>query len=418
MAERTVDHLIVGGGVAAFACARELRERGAEGSVMVVSRDPDPPYDRTTVSKGYLQGRADKAATMLAEPGWWERHKVDLLTRTSALSLDPGERTVKLSNKETVRFKQLLLATGANVRRLRVEGSDLQGIHYVRALGNADAIRRDAEDAERVVLVGGSYIATEVAASLTMLGKRCTLVMQEDVCLERGFGRQAGRYFQDVLEQHGVEVRAADEAVAFEGDEGRVRAVVSKSGARIPADAVVIGAGVVPDVMLAQRAKLELGPRGGVMTDARLETSAPGIFAAGDMAEYDSVLHDDRLRIEHWDVAEQQGRAVAAAMLGDPTPYQVVPYFFCDLADWASLEYVGPAPRWDEEIVRGSPEEGRFTIWYVDGDRVVGALTVGRSDDLDVARALMSSRRSIADRRAELADPDADLSSLAATDGA
>ena len=136
------------------------------------------------------------------------------------------------------------------------------------------------------------------------------------------------------------------------------------------------------------------------------------------MAEYDSVLHDDRLRIEHWDVAEQQGRAVAAAMLGDPTPYQVVPYFFCDLADWASLEYVGPAPRRDEEIVRGSPEEGRFTIWYVDGDRVVGALTVGRSDDLDVARALMSSRRSIADRRAELADADADLSSLAATDGA
>jgi 3-phenylpropionate/trans-cinnamate dioxygenase ferredoxin reductase subunit len=416
MAERTIDHLIVGGGVAAFACARELRERGADGSVVVVSRDPDPPYDRTAVSKGYLQGRTDKDGTLLAGPDWWERNGVELLTRTSAISLDAAERTVKLSNKETLRFERLLLATGANVRRLRVDGSELRGIHYVRALGNADAIRRDAEEAGHVVLVGGSYIATEVAASLTMLGKRCTLVMQEDVCLERGFGRQAGRYFQNVLEEHGIGIRPADEVAAFEGDE-RVSAVVTKSGERIPADVVVVGAGVTPDVMLAQRAKLDIGPRGGVLTDSSLRTSAPSILAAGDIAEYDSVLHGDRMRIEHWDVAEQQGRAAAATMLGEQAPYQVVPYFFCDLADWASLEYVGPAPRWDEEIVRGSMDEGRFTIWYLDGDRVVGALTVGRPEDLDVGRALIAERRDVGDLRATLADPDADLSALATTAG-
>jgi 3-phenylpropionate/trans-cinnamate dioxygenase ferredoxin reductase subunit len=415
MSERTVDHLIVGGGPAGHACARALREAGADGSILIVSRDPDPPYDRTACSKGYLQGRQSREETLLAAPDWWEQQGVELLTRTSALALDPAERAVRLSTKATVGYRQLLLATGANIRRLRVEGSDLQGIHYLRTLGTADGIRRDVQDAERVVMVGGSYIATEVAASLTLLGKRCALVMQEAVCLERGFGQRVGRFFQDVLEQHGVEVHGDDEVAAFEGANGRVTTVVTRRGQRIPADAVVVGAGVTPDVMLAQRAGLELGQRGGVVTDAALRTSAPGVLAAGDMCEYDSVLHGERLRIEHWDVAEAHGRTAARTMLGDERPHDVVPYFFSDLADWSSMEYVGPARAWDEELVRGSIEDGAFTLWYLQGGRVVAALSVGRGEDLDAARTLIARWTDLGDRRGELADPDSDLSALAVT---
>jgi 3-phenylpropionate/trans-cinnamate dioxygenase ferredoxin reductase component len=418
MAERTIDHLIVGGGVAGYRCAHTLREAGADGSIVVVSRDPDPPYDRTLCSKGYLQGTSSREDALLAGGDWWGEHDVELLTRTSAMSLDPGERKVKLSTKEVVRYGQLLLATGANIRRLRLDGSDLEGIHYLRALGNADAIRDDVTDAEHVVLVGGSYIATEVAASLTMLGKRCTLVMQEGVTLERGIGERAGRFFQDVLSDHGIKVYGSDEVERFEGSDGRVTGVVTKGGEQLEADAVVIGAGVIPDVMLAKRAGLELGEHGGVRTDAALRASAPGVFAAGDACEYESVVHGgERLRIEHWDVAEQHGRTAALAMLGETEAHDVVPYFFSDLSDWASLEYVGPARRWDEEIVRGSLEDGSFTIFYLDGGRLAAALSVGRSDDLEAARTLIAGRGDISAHKEALADPDADLASVAGTGG-
>jgi 3-phenylpropionate/trans-cinnamate dioxygenase ferredoxin reductase component len=410
MAERQVDYVIVGGGVAGFSCARTLREEGAGGAVVVVSRDPDPPYDRTACSKAYLHGSQSRADTLLAAADWWDDQQVELLTRTSALKLDLGGRTVGLSNKDQLRYGKLLLATGANVRRLRLDGSDLQGIHYLRALGNADAIRRGAEQAERVVLVGGSYIATEVAATLASRGKRCALVMQEEVTLERGFGAQVGRFFQDVLVRHGVEVHGGEDVERFEGAGGRVTAVVTSTGRRVPADLVVVGAGVTPDAMLAQRAGLELGERGGVKTDASLRTSAPDVFAAGDMCEYESVVHaGDRLRIEHWDVAEQQGRTAALAMLGREVRHDVVPYFFSDLADWSSMEYVGPARSWDEEVMRGSLDDGAFTVFYLDRGRVAAALTVGRGEDLDAARALIAARADVGDRRGELADVSTDL---------
>ena len=405
MSEREVDFLIVGGGDAGFSAARELREQGAEGTVLIVSRDPDPPYDRTAVSKGYLGGDKPREETLLGDAAWYAEHDVELLTRTSAMKLDPGAHTVSLANKDVVAYKKLLLATGANVRRLRIDGSDLDGIHYLRALGNADSIRTDTEGAAHVVLVGGSYIATEVAATLTALGRRCTIVMQEQTTLERTFGKTAGGYFQKVLEDHGVEIHGGEDVERFEG-EGRVAAVVTKNGNRYPADAVIVGVGVAPDVMLAQRAGLEIGERGGVKTDATLATSAPDVYAAGDIAEYESVVHGGaHVRIEHWDVAEQQGKTAALAMLGRGKPHDTVPYFFSDLSDWTWMEYVGPAYGWSEEIVRGSVDEGKFTIYYLDGDRLAAALSVDRSDDLEQARELITSREPV-DRDALAAVPD------------
>jgi 3-phenylpropionate/trans-cinnamate dioxygenase ferredoxin reductase subunit len=296
------------------------------------------------------------------------------------------------------------------VRRLNVEGTQLEGIHYLRTLGNADSIRADLADHERVVLVGGSYIGCEVAASLTELGKRCTIVMLETHTLERGFGRQAGRFFQAVLEQHGIEVIGEDEVERFEG-EGRLSAVVTRAGRRIEADGAVIGVGAVPDLMLARKCGLELGELGGVRTDETLATSAPGVFAAGDICEYDSPVHGRPMRIEHEDVAAAQGRTAALNMLGRRTSHRTVPYFFSDLSDWASLEYVGPASAWDSEVVRGSIDDGSFSIWYLAGDRLVAMLSVGRGGaELDHARALIAGGQSI--DPAALGDPDSDLAAL------
>jgi 3-phenylpropionate/trans-cinnamate dioxygenase ferredoxin reductase subunit len=412
MADRHVDHLLIGGGLAAGNCARWLRESGAEGSIVLVGREPDPPYDRPPCSKEYLQGKASRAETLFRPPEWYEEQQVELLTRTSAMKLDLSERTVKLSNRTELSFDQALLATGANVRRLNVPGCELEGIDYLRTLGNSDAIREDAAG-KRVVLIGGSYIANEVAASLTVLGSSCTLVMLEPIALSRGFGEQAGRFFQDRLEEHGITFHGNDELERFEGADGRVTRVITKAGLELDADAVIIGVGAAPDVTLARGAGLELGETGGVRLDSRLQTNVAGVFAAGDIAEYESVVHGGRsIRVEHWDVALSQGKTVALNMLGANVPHDVVPYFFSDLADWASLEYVGPAHAWDREVVRGSLDEGQFSIWYLDKGRLAAALSVGRSDDLEAARRLIASGADLGPRADQLGDLSTDLADL------
>jgi 3-phenylpropionate/trans-cinnamate dioxygenase ferredoxin reductase subunit len=412
MPDRRVDYLLIGGGLASGNCARWLRESGADGSILLVGREPDLPYNRPPCSKGYLRREESRDDTLFRPPEWYDEQQVEALKRVSVMQLDVSARTVKLSNGQEVEYDKALVATGANVRRLTVPGCELSGIHYLRTLGNSDTIREDAAG-KRVVLIGGSYIATEVAASLTELGSSCTLVMLEPVVLSRGFGEQAGRFFQDRLEEHGIVVHGDDELDRFEGSDGRLTRVVTKAGREIDADAVVMGTGVIPEVSLARAAGLEIGERGGVVVNSRLESEVPGMFAAGDIAEYESVVHGgSRLRIEHWDVAFNQGKSAALNMLGADQPHGVVPYFFSDLSDWASLEYVGPAARWDREVVRGSIDDGQFSIFYLEDGRVAAALSVGRSDDLEQGTRLLTSGADVGDRIDQLSDVSTDLASL------
>ena len=410
MPDREVEFLIVGGGLAAGNCARHLREQGAEGEILMVGREPDPPYNRPPLTKAYVRGEESRDDIMFRPAEWYAEQRVEVLTRTSVTALDVEARTAKLSNKQEVGFGKALLATGSNVRILRVEGAQLEGIHYLRTIGNADALRSELERAERVVLVGGGYIATELAASFTKLGKACELIMLEAVTLEPFYGAEVGRFFHDTLTSHGVRVHGSQELARFEGSGDRVERVVTKSGLAIDCDFVVIGAGVTPDITVAQRAGLKTG--GGVLVDRYLETSASGVFAAGDIAEYDSVVHDRRLRIEHWDVAFNQGKYAALNMLGKRLEYDVVPYFWSDLADWVSLEYVGPAGEWDEIWIRGSMEEAKFTAFYVEGSRLAAALTVGRSDDLAMAARLLKEKTDISGLRARIEDVNADIAEL------
>jgi 3-phenylpropionate/trans-cinnamate dioxygenase ferredoxin reductase subunit len=406
MSARRIDHLLVGGFAAAH-CAAELRKHGADGSILLVGREPHAPYERPPLSKEYLRGEATEDDALVHEAGWYAENGVELLTETSVMSLDAGARTARLQTKEEVEFGKALIATGARVNILhQLDGARLDGIHYLRVLGNSDAIRAEAAEADHVVLIGGSYIASEVAASLTATGTRCTMVMLEDVAMSRAFGEEVGSFFHDVLLSHGVELVTGDQLEAFLGD-GRVRAIRTKSGREVEGDLVVVGAGVHPETTLAERAGLEVD--NGIVCDSGLETSVEGIFAAGDVCSYDSEVHGRRLRVEHWDVALQQGQHAARGMVGEKEPYRVVPYFFSDLADWTSLEYVGPTERWDEVVWRGDREAGEFSAWYVEGGRVVAALSVGRSEDLTHARRLIESGADVSRQREALIDVDSGL---------
>ena len=396
--------------MAAGNCARHLREQGADGDVLIVCRELDPPYNRPPLTKKYMRGEESRADILFRPDEWFSEQRVDVLTRTSVTALDPAARVATLSDKQEIAFDKALLATGSNVRILHADGAQLDGIHYLRTIRNADAIREELDGAERVAVIGGSYIGTELAASFTKLGKQVDLIMLEAVTHERFYGAEVGRYFQDVLQEHGVSVHGSQELERFEGDGDRVGKVVTKSGLEIDCDFVVIGAGVHPELHVAESAGLEIDS--GVLTDRFLETSAPGIYAAGDIAEYDSVVHGRRIRIEHWDVAFNHGKYAALNMLGQQQEYDVVPYFWSDLADWTSMEYVGPASEWDVIWWRGSRDEGKFTAWYVKDGRLAAALTVGRSDDLTVASRLLTEKTEIGSLRGRIEDPDSDIAEL------
>ncbi len=401
MADRDTDILLIGGGIASATAAATLREEGFDGSILLAGRELDPPYHRPPASKGYLQGRVSKEDALVHPAGWWEEQGVDLRTRTSVMGLDPAARRATLQSKEAIAFGHALVATGAMVRRLQVDGAQLDGIHYLRALGNADTIRADVEDADSVVCVGGSYIGSEVAASLTELGKRVTILMQEAHPLERQFGARAAARFRAILEAHGIEIAADDEVERFEAatpgvcDAGRVARVVTKGGRTFECGAVVCGVGAQPDVMLARKSGLALGDLGGVKCDSRLRTSAERVFAAGDICEYDSVVHGRVMRIEHEEVAAAQGATAARNMLGADAPHDVVPYFFSDLSDWAAIEYVGPALAWDEEVVRGDIDSGPFAVWYLEGGRVRGMLSVDGAGDVGAASELIAAGEAV-----------------------
>jgi 3-phenylpropionate/trans-cinnamate dioxygenase ferredoxin reductase subunit len=408
VASRQVDHLLIGGGLAAANCARWLREEGG-GSILLVGREPDRPYNRPELSKGYLQAKESREDVFFRPDEWWEEQRIDVLTRTSVTKLDAESRVVTLSTKEEIQFDTALLATGSNVRRLRVDGCDLDGIHYLRTFGNSDTIRAEADKLKHAVLIGGSYIGCEVAASLTAAhGVDCTIVMLEDVTFEPFFGPKVGRFFQDALEQHGVTVHGGQEVERFEGDDERVTKVVTKAGLELACDFVVVGIGVMPDVTLAKAAGLAIGEQGGVRCSEELESSESNIYAAGDICEYQSPIHGKPMRIEHWDVAFNQGKTAAFNMLGRGLEHTVVPYFYSDLADWVSMEYVGPGS--GDVVIRGSMEAGEFAAFYMDGGRVTAAMSVGRSDDLDCARRFISERTEV--DPAVLGDTGADLTSL------
>ncbi len=395
MANRHVDHLLIGGGLASGNCARWLREAGGEGSILLVGREPEPPYNRPALTKGYLAATEDRAMDYFRPPEFWTDNDIEVLTRMNVMKLDADRHEAVLMNKDVISYGNALIATGANVNLLHVDGMGQDGIHYMRAYGSSDSLREDLDRLGRhVVLIGGSYIGCEVAATLSRLGCQCEIVMLEDLPLQRTLGDELGAWTKSHLESLGVKLHPAQGLDHLEGDGERVTKVVCQSGLEVDADVVVIGAGVHPDTMLAKAAGLTIGERGGILCDKFLHSSAADVYAAGDVCEWESEMHGGHVRVEHWDVAFNHGKTAALNMLGQPTEHDVVPYFWTDMAD-VEIESVGPAFEWDRVIVRGELDGRDLSVWYLQGNRVAQVAAIGRSDDIESGRKLIASRQEL-----------------------
>lgn len=385
-----VDHLIIGGGVAGLSCAQELRRLDPEATVLLVTRELELPYDRTAVSKCCLTGDVDSDRLLLRPSTWYQEARIDVLTRTPVARVDAAAHHVELADGRTIAYGDLLLATGAIVRRLRVPGAGLRGVHHLRAPGNAVSLRKDLEALGApadVLLAGGSYIGCEVAAALTAAGHRCTVVLLETTTLETHLGTEVGRVVQDRLEARGIRFVAGDAIEELVGD-GRVRGAQLRSGRTLDGDVCVVGIGAQPDVSLARASGLPVGPTGGVRCDAELRVDGvDDLFAAGDCCEWPSSRQDGPARVEHWETAIAQGRVAARGMAGRPEAFNDAPRFWCDLADGLVLRFAGVRPPDGGQVDLALLPDG-LNACYADATGTTAVLSVDDEPAPDVRRLL------------------------------
>jgi 3-phenylpropionate/trans-cinnamate dioxygenase ferredoxin reductase component len=362
---------IVGASLAGAKAAETLREEGFDGRLVLLGAEGERPYERPPLSKDYLRGEAERESAYVHAAGFYAEHDIELRTATVVSGVDAGAGELELEGGERLGYDRLLLATGAEPRRLRLPGADLPGIHLLRTFADSDALRERLDAGGRLVVVGAGWIGSEVAASARQRGMDVTVIAPEAVPLERVLGLEVGAVYRELHRDHGVDLRMEAGVVAFEGD-GRVERVRLQHGAAIECDAVVVGVGAAPRTGLAEAAGLAVD--NGVLVDGRLETSVPGIFAAGDVANH---LHPvlGRLRVEHWDNALQQGPAAARAMLGSEEPYARTPYFFSDQYD-VGMEYSGHPAGWDRVVLRGDTASFEFNAFWLAGDRVLAEMGV------------------------------------------
>lgn len=402
---------VIGAGLAGAKAAEALRKAGFDGRIVLVGEEPEPPYLRPPLSKDYLRGESELAEIVVQPEAWYAEHQVELRTRARILAIEPASREVVLGDGERLAVDRLLLATGAAPRTLPVPGADLDGIFYLRTVADADAIRAAVADADRAAVIGGGWIGTEVAASLRQLGLPVALIIDGAAPLERVLGPEVGAVYADLHASHGVELVRNQRAVAFRGRTA-VEAVETADGTRVEADLVVVGIGARPRTELAEAAGLDV--RDGIVVDEYLETSVPGIFAAGDVAAAWHPRYGTRLRVEHWDNARRQGRAAARNLLGAKEAYDRIPYFYSDQYE-LSMEYTGYAPAWDRVVFRGDPSSRAFVAFWLREGRVVAGMNVNVSGVTDAIRKLVAAGRPV--DAARLMDPAVPLDDLDALVG-
>jgi 3-phenylpropionate/trans-cinnamate dioxygenase ferredoxin reductase subunit len=377
--------VIVGGGAAGEAAAEMLRRQGYTGPVTILSEDEAPPCDRPNLSKDYLAGKVKASWIPLRGEGFYREQAIELRLATTVAAIEPEASQVRLGNGKTLEYGALLLATGAEPIRLSVPGADLSHVHYLRSLADSEAIIAAIDaGATRAVVIGASFIGLEAAASLRSRGLDVQVVAPETRPLERIMGEALGDFIRDLHESKGVSFHLGETAAAITDDE-----VQLSSGARLKADLVVVGIGVRPRTALAEAAGLEV--ENGVLVNDLLETSVPGIFAAGDIARWYDPLSEKRVRIEHWTVAQRQGQRAARNILGAKDSRAAVPFFWSQHYN-IGINYVGHAAEWERIETDGDPAAHDFTARFISGNRTLAVATIFRDRESLEAEAEMEGR--------------------------
>jgi 3-phenylpropionate/trans-cinnamate dioxygenase ferredoxin reductase subunit len=399
-------HVIVGAGLAGAKAAETLREEGFNGRVVLVGAEDERPYERPPLSKDYLRGETGRDKVYVHDEGFYAESEIELILGRSAVSLDTGRRELALDDGERLRYDRLLLATGAEPRRLSIPGADLNGVLYLRSVRDSDTLRERLDRGGTVVVVGAGWIGSEVAASARQRGLEVSVVDPASVPLERVLGAEVGAVYRDLHADHGVRMLTGTGVEAFEGSDA-VERVRTTDGRELDCDFVVVGVGVEPRTELASQAGLAVD--NGILVEEELQTSVPGVFASGDVANAHHPFYGERIRVEHWANALNQGPAAARSMLGRPDPYERLPYFFSDQYE-LGMEYTGFARDWDRVVFRGDPAGREFVAFWLVEDRVVAGMNVNVWDVTDSVKRLIRERLPVDDRR--LADPDVPLDEL------
>ena len=400
--------VIVGASLAGAKAAQELRERGFDGRVVLIGTEDERPYERPPLSKDYLRGESERDKAHVHPADYYEQHDIELMTGTTVTAIDPDGSRVTLDGGRELAYDKLLLTTGSEPRQISAPGAELEGIYYLRSLADCDVLRRKLDDSGRVAVVGAGWIGSEFAASARQLGLDVTVIDPLALPNERIFGAEIGSFYRDVHVQHGVEMLLDQGLEAFEGD-GSVARVRTTAGKVVECDFAVVGIGITPRAQLAADAGLAVD--NGIVANERLETSTPGIFAAGDVANAWHPFYEQHVRVEHWANALNQGPAAARAMLGEDVSYDRIPYFFSDQYD-VGMEYSGYATSWDQVVFRGDRDGGEFIAFWLSDGRVVGGMNVNVWDVNQHVQELIRSRRAV--DVAALTDASTPLDSLVA----
>jgi 3-phenylpropionate/trans-cinnamate dioxygenase ferredoxin reductase subunit len=401
-------HIIVGASLAGAKAAETLRQEGFDGRVVLLGTEGERPYERPPLSKDYLRGEVGREKVYVHDEGFYSEHDIELRLDTTAVDLNTSSKELTLDDGDRLRYDRLLLTTGSEPRRLTIPGAELDGVLYLRSVHDSDLLHDRLDRGGAVVVVGAGWIGAEVAASARQRGLEVTVIEPTSVPLERVMGVEVGAIYRDIHAGHGVEMLMGTGVEAFQGDEA-VERVRTSDGRVVECDFVVVGVGVQPRIQLGARAGLGLD--NGILVDEHLETSVPGVFAAGDVANAHHPFYGERLRVEHWANALHQGPAAARNMLGHGVAFDRLPYFFSDQYE-VGMEYSGFARDWDRVVFRGDPASREFIAFWISDERVVAGMNVNVWDVNDPIRRLISERITVDDRR--LADPDVPIDQLIA----
>lgn len=403
-------YVIVGAGLAGAKAAESLRGAGFEGRVVLIGDEQDRPYERPPLSKEILKGDKPREKAFVHPEEWYDGNGVELRLGTDVTALDRAARKVALASGESLAYDKVLLATGSSPRRLNIAGGDLDGVRYLRRLGESESLRGAFAGGARLVVVGAGWIGLEVAAAARHHGVPVTIVEPQPTPLHAVLGAQVGEVFAQLHRDHGVDLRTGIGVERFEGSDGRVTGVRTSTGDLLEGDLVVVGVGIRPNTALAEAAGLEVDD--GVLVDELLTTSDPDVFAAGDVANAVNPLLGTRLRVEHWANAANQGKAAGLSMAGQGQPYAKLPYFFTDQYE-LSMEYHGYAGRGevDQVVLRGDPKGASWlAFWLGSGGRVLAGMNVNDWDAADDIKRLARDRATVDPDR--LADPGVALTDI------